>query len=319
MPNSKQRKDKFRVTSSTQKSAEVCGLRTETKVWFDAAPFEFSEDYLALFEELAEPIRGRANFYRTYNMVDWKTPSARTYSSPKTWLRRQTPDASRGLFVREARATADAAISGVDTRFHGNQSAAWGGNADYIRQILPSDDLKENPSDFIARAIDMCDRVPFLCGHIGFALEVSPILGTGLETEGQRAAYALSMRHPGATIGGLLEARPLRFIKGVGGVSWLTLVGRSPLETLGGPDAVRDALAATPEVVVHEAQHGLVIQAGAAPALGDVNKGKDLPSHRAVFSALRRVIEPLSEHVRCLRLGSDDDRNRTIAWHRRLG
>ncbi len=318
MAKSKQVKDKFRVTSSVQKSAEVCGLRTETKIWFDAPPFEFPEDYLALFAELSEPIRERANFYRTYNMADWKAPSARTYSSPKTWLRTRKDDASRSLFVREARATADAAISGVDTSFHGNRSAAWARNADYIRQILPSADLQQSPAEFIARAINICERVPFASGHIGFALELSPLLGTALQAEGQRAAYALSTRHPGATIGGSLEARALRATKGVAGVSWLTLVGSTPLETLGGRDAVREALAATPEVVVHEARHGLVVQAGPAAALGDVNKGENLPTHRAVFAALSPAIEPLSEHVRCLRLGGDDDHDRTIAWHRRF-
>lgn len=319
MAKSKQKKDKFRVTSSTQKSAEVCGLRTETKIWFDAPPFEFPQDYLELFDELAEPIRERANFYQTYNMAEWKAPSARTFSSPKTWLRRHKPDAARSLFVREARATSDAALCGIDTRIHGEQSFAWGDNADYIRQILPASDFQERASEFIERAISVCERVPFSSGHIGFALETSPLLGTALQTEGQRAAYALSVRHPGATIGGFLETRAMRFIKGVAGVSWLTLLGAAPVEALGGRQALREALASTPEIVMHEAQHGVVIQAGPAPALGDVNKGKDLPIHRAVYAALRAAIEPLSEHVRSLRLGTDDNRGRTIAWHRRLG
>ncbi len=315
----KTKNSKYCVHSKLDPSVIVCDLRCETKVWFAASPFEFGDDYLQVFDLLTDPIRTRVNFFQTYNMADWKPANARTFSSPKTWVRRAKPDASHALFVREARAKGDAAISGVETRVYGEMAQFRGDNTDFIRQIRPADELRGAPEDFLSQVLEVCERVPFLCGTVGFSLEVSPMIGSGYEGEGQTAAYGLSMRHPGATIGGRLDTAGLRIFPGVGGVSWLTLVGEPALERLGGRDALKAQLSEHDALTVHETKYGLVVRAGPQPELGDVNKGRDVPNYRAVYQALRAVIEPVGQFVLALRMRTDDDHGRTIAWHGRFG
>lgn len=312
-------REKFRVLSKLEHPTEVCDLRAETKLWFDAPPYEFPGEYVAAFTMLVAPIKERLNFYRTENMSDWKKPSAQTLAAPKLWVTRVKDDAARSLFVRESFRTNDAAKCGVETDFQGPRAQFLGSNADFLRQVLPVDWLDARPEEFLKQALELADRMPFLCGHVGYSLELSPLLGSSLETEGQQAAYGLGTRHPGALIGGNMSTKRLRLFKGVEGVSWLTLVGKAPLDALGGSSAVVHALEPVPEVIVHPVANGLVIQAGPRPLLGDVNRGDDLPLYRAVYAALSAMIEPELQYVRALRLRTNDDHERTMQWFRRFG
>jgi hypothetical protein len=60
-------------------------------------------------------------------------------------------------------------------------------------------------------------------------------------------------------------------------VNWLTLTSFRTLALLGRDEEITDRIASGPEVAIYPLRHGLLIQAGRQPALGDTSTG-DLPA-----------------------------------------
>jgi hypothetical protein len=75
----------------------------------------------------------------------------------------------------------------------------------------------------------------------------------------------------------------------VRGAFWLTLLGTVQLERLGLSAAALEQKIG-PDVVIHQLAHGVALQAGPSPELGDVNKGQRLPLVRRVAA----LIEPIT-------------------------
>ncbi len=71
--------------------------------------------------------------------------------------------------------------------------------------------------------------------------------------------------------------------------AWLTFVSEIALRVLGGAEKVAAALADEPKIVLHPVAHGLGIQAGPAPQLGDLSRQELLPLQRRVARVLRPV------------------------------
>jgi hypothetical protein len=71
--------------------------------------------------------------------------------------------------------------------------------------------------------------------------------------------------------------------------AWLTFVHEVAVRLLGGADAVRAQLAEDPAIRTHPLAHGLCIQAGDRPELGDLSR-HEVPEHvRRVAKAIRPV------------------------------
>jgi hypothetical protein len=126
------------------------------------------------------------------------------------------------------------------------------------------------------------------------------------------------MRHPGINIASDHATWPLRDEKGVETVNWLTLLGEIPLQKLGGVAQLRRKLAATPEVEIVETKHGLILKAGEAPQLGDLNRDLKLPLYRAVYFAIKPVLDPVIRDFSPFNLGRPDDAEYTERWLRRF-
>jgi hypothetical protein len=75
-------------------------------------------------------------------------------------------------------------------------------------------------------------------------------------------------------------------------VSWLTILGEPIVRSLGGREALAAALAGAPDVEVRAAGAGAVVQAGAAPAIGDLGHRDFLPVYRRAAAALRSARMP---------------------------
>lgn len=77
------------------------------------------------------------------------------------------------------------------------------------------------------------------------------------------------------------------FVPLVKRANWLNLVSDVTLEYLAGREGVRRELSDDPEIAVRDLAHGVAIQAGAEPRLGDVARRDFLPAYRRVAKALR--------------------------------
>jgi hypothetical protein len=72
-------------------------------------------------------------------------------------------------------------------------------------------------------------------------------------------------------------------------VAWMTFVSEIAVKVLGGADKIAAALADEPRIILHPVAHGLGIQAGPAPALGDLSRNEMLPLQQRVAGVLRPV------------------------------
>jgi hypothetical protein len=75
--------------------------------------------------------------------------------------------------------------------------------------------------------------------------------------------------------------------EGIKCVNWLTAIDESLLERVGGRDNLRRQFG--PSITCYDLPHGLVIQAGDQPVIGDVNRVDELSAYREVAAQLRRV------------------------------
>ena len=150
-----------------------------------------------------------------------------------------------------------------------------------LRMIVPVEFMLDNPKGFVELAVQMCRRLRFETGQAGFSLHMHE----DYHSPGSHIR-AVSQRFLGIDIGTPMYWSG-KLIKGVKTVSWLTLVGDRLLEKLGGRDGLRERLLT--DIPVHDLDHGVIIQAGPKPTLGDVNAGYDISYYRRVS----RVLEPI--------------------------
>jgi len=78
--------------------------------------------------------------------------------------------------------------------------------------------------------------------------------------------------------------------------AWTLVLHPLTVAFLGGEDAIREQVADEPELRVSTLPHGLALQAGERPQLGDLTSGDDLPLLRRMAKVVRPArIERLAE------------------------
>lgn len=304
---------RFSVFAKDDPSVEVVGLRAETKLWLLRSPDEYPDDFLGVFEQLASDVRPTANWWKNYDMGEFKPASARAWSAPSRWLER--PDKPGYSFVAfEHPSPLGAGRRVLHFSYHPESSRYARSNASYIRQVLPYRDLADDPAAFVRRTLDVAGRLPFMCGHCGYSLEISRTF----RSPGQDKAYPIAMRHHGLGLHTDLASWRLRDTNALDTVNWLTLVGAEALKILGGRPSVVSELSALPDVTVHELDTGLVVQAGPCPEIGS-GRRTDLKPYRAVYGVLRPALELHLEWNGAFQVVRGDRKKKTERWHTRLG
>lgn len=145
--------------------------------------------------------------------------------------------------------------------------------------------LDPGPEALIALIARATAELRLLHGTAGFGVNIDPGYPSQYE---EFAVYGLSRRYRGIELD-----EPDWFssyaAQGIPYVNWLTLLGEDCLSRLGGREAL--APLADADVRLHPLSHGMLIQAGAMPSFGDVNRGETLEAYRKVgrFLAPLRV------------------------------
>jgi hypothetical protein len=152
-------------------------------------------------------------------------------------------------------------------------------------------------------------RGPFISGTAGYGVDLTlnpPTSAAG--TAARDRAVALLLRYPGLdmarqwlSIGTKLLQRdpeymdfmqaalPRPYVKRV---NWLTLLSVGQVAFLGGKQTLQQQLADYPSIRLLDLPHGLLIQAGPVPQLGDVTSDHYPVEYRAVARAIRKVRLP---------------------------
>src|SRR5439155_21914312 len=128
-------------------------------------------------------------------------------------------------------------------------------------------------------------------GHCGYALNhyMQPAQSS-LFDPAEKALASLVLRYPGLGFAGAaVQSRILRyepklseFVPLVERADWLNLVCDKTLDLIGGRSRVRTLLGDDLPMSMHEVEHGVAIQAGLSPQVGDL-------SHRDFVEPYRRV------------------------------
>jgi len=139
-----------------------------------------------------------------------------------------------------------------------------------------------NWNDLRTLLAELAGAFPYRYGHVGYALCWND-MSVERDIEVSTLIRPLLKRYPGLSLGNPFELCD----QDLPPVNWLTLIGPELLETIGGIDNVRQALADDDAISILPLGRGVGIKAGETPQLGDLNRGDDLPLYRKVGTYLR--------------------------------
>lgn len=298
-------------------SVELSALRADMRLYFDIPFDEIADDVLPVHDDLWTWLgRERFGWWRNEGMSLPVRMHGRTHTTLQVALRRARPK-HIGLFSAKGtdpRLGADGAVAvpdvSIEARWHTRGGYYDGDFAGELRALDRVERLLEDPIAWRDRVLALCEALPVKSGVAGFVIEQ-----VGLVPRDLSALFGAAMRHPGADLdndwnGALAEPNAIK------GVNWLTIVGLDGVRELGGLDAMRAQLDAS--VTVHETKHAVVLQAGPAPSLGDINRGDDLPAYRAAYRVVAPLHAAMIASATAFAMGRDDDAERTEAWLRRF-
>ncbi len=144
----------------------------------------------------------------------------------------------------------------------------------YIRLCLPIEEVMADPEKYLTLCLDAASELPFLFGQAGFSMNYEAIYMNGSSYLADPIIgrfHGVNVIHPW-----FYESST----DGIPTVNWLTFVRDEFVEKLGGLSKLKSQ--ESDGVIVHPLKHGLAIQAGPAPLLGDVNEQESLaPYYRA--------------------------------------
>jgi hypothetical protein len=161
-----------------------------------------------------------------------------------------------------------------------------GGDPGYVRLLLPLEFINQGVADYISLVESLASRLKFHSGYAGYGVNIDQDYPESMQNG---VVYTLSRRYRGVEFG-----RPHMFAsflrEGIKSVNWLTFLGERFIDELGGRKSLGSKLGEG--VTMHELPHGVVIQAGAEPDFGDVNRQQTLPLYRQVGALLKDVRFP---------------------------
>lgn len=156
--------------------------------------------------------------------------------------------------------------------------------ASSIRLTLPVEYMLDDPERFAKLASAMAQRLKFATGSAGFSVNLVPEQWQWMEGE---HLYMLSRRFSGLDLG--VPGKWSKYaIRGLKTVNWLTFLGDGMAQGVGGRSGIKSNLPGSSTLT--ELDHGVMIQAGVTPLLGDVNLQEDMSAYRDVA----RVLKPVS-------------------------
>lgn len=180
---------------------------------------------------------------------------------------------------------------------------------------LPVEYMLDDPQRFADLAKSMTSHLKFVSGNAGFAVSMYP--DGGVDREEGSHIYMLSRRFDGLDLGAPRDSA-FYAIHGLRTINWLTFVGDGLAGRMNGRDGVKAAL--PQHIPFTDLDHGLMIQAGPKPILGDVNLQENMSDYYRVGRALKPLTFPMpivSEFHRTYpyAIGGQENSER---WHKRF-
>jgi hypothetical protein len=269
-------RERFDQVVDEDRNALALGL--DVTLYFQGGFRENAEGVLHFYRKAVEPIRKSVTFYALDGSNAFKKIKPDVFEMPAFWASAEArPRGTYGLDL-ESGPTRDDASDKALSLYDGGMFQTG-----HVRVVLPLEHIQESVEPFLALARELAGALRFLHGHGGYAVNMVPSYNSQLP---DLPVYALSRRFKGVDLGTpnfFEDAAP----SGIKSINWLTFLGTSAVEKLGGRKALEKALGN--DIPVHPLPHGVMLQAGPEPSFGDVNRKEALPHYHQVG----RVLKPL--------------------------
>ena len=210
----------------------------------------------------------------------WQAIDPGSVAAFEAWLETGVPDYSWATSWRSGRTPLEAG------EFQFNVLAKDGTlpALNFLQLVLPMHWLDTRLGTFPRLALRFAEIMQPYHGYGGYGFGEPSDLA--LRDAAQPDIHAMAQRFPGVEVD-----RPVRHLPylavGIKGVNWLTVLGQHWVAAIGGEAHLRSLL--DERFLFHRYDDGLIIQAGPAPQLGDVNQYL-WPD---AYTALSRVLRPI--------------------------
>jgi len=225
-------------------------------------------------------------FYRTGDMKRFRAQDAKAVEGPSHWFSEPDILATKILGYRAHSGKKAGQIQSPSIRL--TLLGPMDPPCFVLRIALPIE-WGEQPEQVIALTQDALAEFPLSSGYAGYSLlwdDPDPLV----DREVLQWAAPLMLRHPGLGYGGAVRMSNAAE-HGVAAVNWLTFLGAEAAAALGGlPALERSAPAGVSALPLGKS--GVILRAGDAPQVGDVNRQDPVPIYRAVGRLVAPVVAP---------------------------
>ncbi|MER0240433.1 type VI immunity family protein [Fulvimarina sp. MAC8] len=157
-----------------------------------------------------------------------------------------------------------------------------------ISTYLPSRWLIEHREAYIEAVLRWCSRIKPLHGMSGLSM-VRDMNSPPYSMRDTRA-FPFLKRFPGLDY---MDTAQFNLVtggaRGIRGVNWLTILGETYVDELGGEAAITMGLGSQAEITVHRFNGGVLIRSGDLPSLGDVNAGRFPEAYRPAAGLVKPI------------------------------
>ncbi len=280
--------ERFHVVD--QRGRELTRLNTDVMFYINVPLREIRDEVLGIMERFYQLCpREALGWYATETMKQFKPTTSRSFTLPKVWWKDGSPRKNlRELMLKGGAAHDSVGTCGIYLRSAEREDSIFKLKSNYLRFMIPADFMETGSQAFVDFVIAVSNRIPFVSGHGGFVIECNQYF----PEDAQGVAYPLAMRYQAVDIATM--SRGPWAVRGerIKNVGWLTLIGSELLEKVGGGKALQHK--ASDRLSLVETAHGVLIQAGQKPVLGDVNRREDL----SAFVDAYRLVEPLHNGIK---------------------
>jgi hypothetical protein len=165
---------------------------------------------------------------------------------------------------------------------------------------------------FVKLVLDVCGILKPEHGYAGFG--VIPHVNESGQSRAMTFIIALARRFVGLEVDfPVSHGIHLAKNSAIKGVNWLTVLGQTWVDKVGGEESLIQALGTGPKL--HHFEGGIVIQAERCPRLGDKNMNEPMDAYRQVAKALKPI---RTDKIRAFATGYGFNEERTTEWLRRF-
>lgn len=251
---------------------------------------------IASFDAVMDVIEPHATMYATATMRRKARYKPKVRSLFRDWFAgEQYPSEWYSLEVSSGRELESVGPWGLEFAVQpsvlGHRSSPFPGarpkpEAGHFHFSLPLESLPPGQA-FLELVTKVAETLPFRSGHAGLGMLY--VDGYSLPNRNQ-TMYAWSRRYRGLDYRSLVTTS-IEMGEKVKSANWLTMLDTDFIDQLGGQAALRAALGS--EVGVRDVGHGVIIQAGPQPLLGDVNRLEPMTAYERVNDAIKPIRVPL--------------------------